>query len=351
MDDSAWGEVIAAGVLLLVTGALLGVYRWVYVATRDVTYTLASGVQRTVTQGMLIPAQDVALVQGETAYRRLRRSALRGILIGQDNRTSTSKVVAFAWTYAIAFGLLAIVFADWLGDTSGYAALINNGLQEAYLLFLGGTYAAAVIAKFKTSSDAQGETGKPAASAAGGANLKQLVANDQGDGDLGDFQYVLFNLIALIWFLGTFIPHLSDGFPIIPDLLTGLALTSAGGYSAKKLVAQSAPRLASIHPPSALASTDQDQSLIEVWGRNLIVNDDTGKDLTPPTVSVGGLTAKVTTVSQPLGVDHVTVEVPKGLDAGPVRVSALRSDGTLARGPDGTDGLTLTITAPKDAPA
>jgi len=342
-DHSLAAELIAAGCLLVVTLGLVAIGRRLAVATKEVTYTPEGGVARHVAKGSIIPAADVPLVL-PSDYTTVRVSLLRAIIVGKDNRTSTSKVVAFAWTYAIVFGLVAVIVAKWLDNPAGYDALIDNGLQEEYLLFLGGPYAAAVLAKYKAVSDAQGETGKAVAPVAS-ASAEQLVADDAGDGDLGDLQYVLFNLITLGWFFGTFAPNLSDGLPEVPDLLAGLALTSAAGYSAKKLISQGAPKLTALVPASAPPSTATAASHVEVWGRNLIVPADAAPAGTalPPVVSVGGRTAGVLAASQPLGVDRITIKVPAEVTLGPTRVTAVRADGVSATGPEGADGLTLTV--------
>ena len=346
MKDTTIAELIALGFLAVVTALMAAAGRSVAVATQDVSYTPAGGVEHKVAKGSLIPMGDLSLVLA-TNYRQRRLSLLRAVIVGKDNRTSTSKTVAFAWTYAIAFGLVSLIVAKWLGSADGWNKLVSNGLQEEYLLFLGGTYAAAVLAKYKAVSDAQGDTGKPAAPV-GSADPKQLIADDEGDGDLGDFQYVLFNVIALGWFFGTFAPHLGDGFPDVPALLAALALTSAGGYSAKKLVGQAAPSITALQPGSVPRSTQAAESRVDIWARNLLLpaaasGNGSGSMLTP-TITVGGRPAVVVSTGQPLGIDLITVNVPATVAPGVVKVVATRADGVPARGPDGTDGLTLTVT-------
>ncbi len=345
-DHSLAAELISAGFLVAVLIVLMAVGRRVAVAANDTTYTPAGGVARTVQKGSIIPAADVSLVLSED-YRSVRRPLLRALVVGADNRTSTSKVVALAWTFAITFGIVALIVAKWLGSPTGYDILIHKGLQGEYLLFLGGPYAAAVLAKYTASSTAQGQANKSVAPI-GSATPSQLIANDDGDGDLGDFQYVLFNAVTIAWFLGTFVPHLSDGMPDVPALLAGLTLTSAAGYSAKKLLTQAAPVMTALQPPSAPPSTMSAKSTVELWGRNLIVPASDGTALAA-VVSVGGQAATVSSFSQPLGVDQLVVEVPSGVAPGPVKVTATRADGVAATGPNGTDGLTLTVTAPPSA--
>lgn len=361
MSDASWAEVVSAIALVLLSAALVFIRRKVWVVTAPtVTYqrpaaagggaSAASGpITVTLDKGAVIPPADIAanLVPANT-YRRKGLSVMRLLVIGADNRTSTSKTVALAWTYAIAFGLFAVLVARWLGDRNGYASLISNGLREEYWLLLGGPYAAAILAKYAATTQNDG-AGKPTAPI-DGANPGQLVTDDQGNGDLGDFQYVLFNLIALAAYVGLFVPDLDSGLPQLPKVLTALALTSAGAYSAKKFLQQAPPTLTSVLPVSVPAGTAAQPSQVEVWGTNLILPGSVTPDGTalPPTVLVGGIVATVSAHQETLGSDHLTVTVPAGLASNSqVKVTAVRADGVPAVGPGGADGLALTIAAPQ----
>jgi len=63
--------------------------------------------------------------------------------------------------------------------------------------------------------------------------IKDIVANDQGDLDLGDTQYFLFTLVALAAFFIAFF-HDPTGLPVLSDTLVGLTSASAAAYVAKK---------------------------------------------------------------------------------------------------------------------
>jgi hypothetical protein len=380
MSNAAWAEVVSAIALVLLSAALILIRRRVWVVTAaTVTYTRpaaqaggttpaaspeteadtatstapapADGITVTLDKGAVVPAGDVQYLPAGS-YRRSSSSVMRLLVIGADNRTSTSKTVAFAWTYAILFGLFAILVAKWLGDDIGYSSLISNGIREEYWLFLGGPYAAAIAAKYAATSQNQGAGKTPGP--ADGATVGQLVVNDEGNGDLGDFQYVMFNVVTLAFYLGEFLPHLDGGLPHIPSVLTGLALTSAGAYSAKKFLQQAPPTLTSLLPATAPASTADKPSTIEVWGTNLILPSSVapGDSPLPPTVLVAGIVATVTASQETMGSDHLTVQVPAAVTSGPqvkvtggtqVKVTAVRADGVPATGPGGSDGLGLTI--------
>lgn len=269
--------------------------------------------------------------------RERRRSALGSILAGTDHRTSTSKTVVFAWTLAVAFGLLSLLVAVWLGDHGPWDAEVRRGLQEEYLLLLGGPFAAAVLAKYAATSQAESKPDAPV----GEAGAAQLVSNDQGDTDLGDFQYVLFNAIALAFFLGDFIGDLAGGFPVLPPILTGLVLTSTGGYAAKKLLAQAGPTLASVVPAAAAPGAS-----VQVFGTNLAVPASVSATGTQSnaTVLIGPHVATVTAHELVVGNDRLTVTVPKAAP-GSTPISATRADGVPARA-SGASALPFEILPP-----
>jgi hypothetical protein len=339
---------IALALLLVLTWVLAKVKRTVNIAQNGGTYTPAGGTERSVKTGDEIPANDVKLAEAaKIVVKPVDRTVLRSLAVGTDNRLSTSKTVALTWTYVIAFALISILVAKWLGRGAGFAALKAKGLQEEYLIALGGPYAAAVLAKYSAVSASQSE-GKPAA-AAGTAGTAQLVANDAGDGDLGDFQYVLFNAIAIVWVVVTFVLHPGRGLPDIPAVLAGLALTSAAAYSAKKLVSAAPPSLTSLLPPEA-----EQKGGVQLFGKNLVLPGTGPQDpMQVPTLMIGNHVVDATRISSsPGGIDRLSFSVPEKLDPGPYLVSAVRADGVAAGAPGGASGLPLQVTgAAKPTPA
>jgi hypothetical protein len=349
MTDSTLAQLIAALILGAITAALFLIRRRKYVAVGTVTY-VRDGVTYTVANGHAINRADLGFVEAAADNQYAQRSLawFRSLIVGADNRTSTSKTVALAWTYVIAFGLLTLIIARWLGSPGGFDELVDAGLQEEYWLFLGGPYAAAIIARWSTTRQ-ESESGKTEAPV-DAPSAGQLIENDLGDADLGDFQYVLFNVVALAYFLGEFIQNVDMGFPDLPAVLTGLALTSAGTYSAKKLFLQQArPTLTSV-VPAEVAHTAAVPATFDVWGRNLIVPADAAPDgsALPPTVLVGGKKADVVSSEQTLGADRIGVRMPAAFvpptPTTPTKVTAVRADGIQATGPGGMDGVTVTLT-------
>jgi hypothetical protein len=169
------------------------------------------------------------------------------LILGQDQRVSTSKVQVVLWTYAIAFALLTLIFA---GVNLGDSDAPGNTLQPEYLILLGSPAAAALLAKTTTTTKVQsGDIAKPEAPTDPGLKdgLSQVVSNDQGRIDFFDFQYALLNLVALFYFFTHFLAD-PTALPALPSTLVGLTGASAAGYAAKKGLYVEPPVLTGVYP-------------------------------------------------------------------------------------------------------
>lgn len=328
-------QLAAVGALLLVTALLMIPVRKENVATAEIPWKDAGGGDHTIDAGWLVPPAIAATNKNKIAPENV--SALRTLYLGKDNRTSTSKVVALAWTYAIVYGLLSLIAMKLMGDSRAWDTLTGAGLQEDYLLLLGGPYAAAVIAKYAAvaGNAADTKTSDPQAGPSMGKDTKNLIADDEGDTDLGDFQYVLFNIVALIFFLGTFIEDPKQGFPDLPSLLIGLALTSAATYTAKQAAVSAAgPQLTSVFPTTlkTLPGT------VDVFGRNLVENG------ALPMISIDGdRMTDVTVGAASRAGDHLMFKVPTGTSDKEYTVRVMTANGAVARTAGGAEFLTLTV--------
>ena len=211
------------------------------------------------------------------------------LVIGKDRRVSTSKFQVVMWTFAVAFGLFSLFYAfvipQLFGDLLGlswaerlqepiggsFNAFLKEGLDETYLLLLGFPLAAAVSSKAITSSKvAKGEVKKEKKTDPGASSSAQeLVGDDQGDVDLGDFQYLLFTRLAVAYFLAQFLAHPGSGLPDMPDTLVGLTGVAAAAYVGKKSVYKELPILLGVIPPTA-----EPGAWIEVYGKHLMSGGD-----------------------------------------------------------------------------
>lgn len=288
INDKETAALVTAGLLLAsVTLLLYATGRKERTAVGDITYTPSdSGEAKTISGGQAVPS-DVFKQLGDeqkTKVSEQRGLYFRALYVGADGRWSTSKLQALLWTYAIVFALVALA----VGELHGVKFFIDGEkvsfgdlpFREEYLIFLGGPYAAAVIAKASTAGKVEnGTMVKPPAGAGSGGEAgegeesgegeegtsgdveatgsglakgtKEVISSDTGRTDLLDLQYLFFNLIALGVFLGTFVVSLENGLPKIPLFLVGLTGTSALAYATKKTVESATPTIDSVVPSSA----------------------------------------------------------------------------------------------------
>jgi hypothetical protein len=231
------------------------------------------------------------------------------VVLGADNRVSTSKVQFALWTVALAYALLVIAFHD--------AVYPPGSLDPRYLLLIGFPAGAAVSAKAITTGQINsGSSSKTTISAKGkslGTAISEIVSNDQGDLDLGDTQYFLFNLVALVAFFIAFF-HNPVSLPVLPDTLVGLTSASAAAYVAKKATVSAAPA-----PPLALSAVSPQQGApgtpVTVFGSGIV--NTAAADGGAPAVTIGGLTAPA---QGGFTATMVPVMVPAGLKPGKVKV-------------------------------
>lgn len=96
--------------------------------------------------------------------------------------------------------------------------------------------------------------------------VKDIVANDQGDLDLGDTQYFIFTLVALAAFFIAFF-HDPTKLPVLSDTLVGLTSASAAAYVAKKAVGNWTDTLVLVNLPQNLSPGVADVQVITSDGR------------------------------------------------------------------------------------
>jgi hypothetical protein len=205
------------------------------------------------------------------------------LVLGKDNRASTSKFQAVVWTFAICFALLTLFFGHLVYGGFGWETFLHDGLNSDYLWLLGipatGLVGAKAITQSQLQSNPAAKITKPASvnasadakkkvsnadkvrTVAGivGTGVRELVSNDDDENPspaLGDLQYVIFNAIAVLYFLTAFLGHVENGLPTIPATLIALTGVSAGSYLASKATAQTAaPTILSAVPSRIVLGT------------------------------------------------------------------------------------------------
>jgi len=340
-DRSAAAELIAALVLLLLTLLGFATRETRAIATSNFVVTDKDGKEYQVVKGRTVPEE---LKQGlaNDRYKEQRVRYFRTLYVGLDNRWSTSKIQPLLWTYAVLFGLSSLLIAKWLGTPQGWTAQVKAGLQDEYLILLGGPFAAAVLAKFITTEKIRNETLPKTVAPEDSGGLKdglvQVISDDAGNTDLVDLQYFAFNLLALAYFLSVFVFHLQEGFPHLPALLVGLTGVAGATYVSKKAAERALPVLTSVVPGKAAPGGE-----VDLWGANLVV-EAPASPAPPgwkPKVTVAGVTAdELDVVNDAPATDHLKVRIPDA-PAGATKIVAFTAVGTQAGA-----GLDFEVTAP-----
>ena len=166
-------------------------------------------------------------------------------IIDGHGRLSTSLTQAALWTL-----LLSSSFIYFFVESAGRGGAFNDALSKSletldpvYLLLLGGPFAATVTAGLLVRTKLDADTIQKVDADA--PQLKDVVSDDGGNGDLIDAQFFVFNLVAILWFIGSIASH-HDELPTIPPALVGLTSLSALTYTASKAAAANAPVIRSI---------------------------------------------------------------------------------------------------------
>lgn len=196
---------------------------WVYVAV------LAGLAVFTLLLGVIVKTVASADTSGKPR-------GIATLVVGDDGRASTSKLQAMLWTFAVLWALISLLAGA--GIDTFHTALSSN-LREEYLLLLGGPFAAAIASKaITTNRTADDPSVKPVKQPTGKVTLTErvaeIVSNDHGAVDLGDFQYFAFTLVTLAYFAWAFIAKPAAGLPEVPGTLLVLVGVSQATYVAKK---------------------------------------------------------------------------------------------------------------------
>jgi IPT/TIG domain len=233
--------------------------------------------------------------------------------LGADGRLSTSHTIALAWTAVVAYILLALIVAD----PKSWSDALKN-LSPTYLLLWGFPYVALVLAKLTVPSRvASGSLVKPPSTEP--ATVSQLFSDDSGNTDVFDVQYVVFNVVAIVFVIVEFSrASLGSGFPVIPHGVLLLTGAPAAVYLINKVMPGGAPRIFSVSPTEVRIGQS-----FTIRGESLAPTSTTA---TSPTVSVGGVTAPTIATFTPTSIVVLAPDV--GSDLGrPVDVGVTTGPG------------------------
>ena len=252
--------------------------------------------------------------------------------MGWDRRASTSKTIAVVWTVLIVYMLLTLIFIAHSHSSTALRDILNKA-PDLYFVFLGGPYAAAIMAKIGvTQNTAQNNLQK--SDGKGVFNPLDIISNDQGATDLYDFQYTIFNLLAMVAVVIAFAAHPGRGLPPLPAFLALLTGGSAFVYTANKVTGSNPPSVTSVLPSSARV-----WDWVTISGANLYDQNassgSTSIKVGPAVVSGGNLRELS---------DRITFRVPP-VSPGVQAVTVVTNSGTQV-----PDGPAMSITVVADVP-
>ena len=252
------------------------------------------------------------------------RGGLIGLAVGADNRLSTSKFQVLIWTVAVVFAFFFFVFQLALGNDP-----VNfDSLNGEYLLLLGGPFAAAILAKqAATSRIGETEQQVPALK----PEVGDLVQDNSENGAVSDVQFLLFNFVAMSFFI-TAIAKTPTALPDLPDTLVGLTSISALTYLGAKLVGNNLPAIESVSLIAQANSTNDGKlranSQLRILGRNFVPLSKAEQKM-QTVVLFGAIEQLPSEVSD----REILVQAPSGLSAGPMEITVRTSAGAVADPP------------------
>ena len=170
----------------------------------------------------------------------------------------------------------------------GWLHFLHTGLSGSYLVLLGVPGAAAIAAKGITQSQVNGsgyKTPKPPGGSDPITRISEIFSADDGTTDIGDFQYLIFNVVTAVYFVAQFLNPDGSGLPTIPSTLLGLTSVSAGLYVGKKAITQSQPTVTGVFPLPL-----HDGQLFTVVGTGL-TEDPASPSEVKPQITIGGVPA------------------------------------------------------------
>lgn len=256
---------------------------------------------------------------------------LSDLIIGTDRRASTSKMQYLLWTVGVSFALCLIAMRTFLDPHGSFVCekmskldcVPNDGTWEQYLILLGVPAAAAVIAKATVTY--KSENGILQKTSAAKASVADIANNDNGQADLADVQYLVFNVIAFVYFAanflnkGTFVP--------VPNILLGLTSAAAATYTLNKAMTSNRPIIKSIQPGRIANGTQ-----VTLQGANLFPDASNARVV----LKIGGRVVEgvvpVNPTASSASVDTAVFRAPAGMSTDNPLVTVVTADGTETAG-------------------
>ncbi|WP_374195819.1 hypothetical protein [Streptomyces sp. ISL-24] len=279
------------------------------------------------TAGLLAALVTAGALTAASWFHRARGGALAPV-IGEDNRLSTSRVVAGAWVLFLAYAVLVLV--GQLAAASGHAerdALIAGlelGRGAGVVTVLAVVCAIAVLVRRVVGVRVLGQRLQKVR--ADRPRAADLLTDDAGRGAFADIQYVVIGGVALL-FAAVRLARRPDQLPDLPWGLAVVVLISAATYLAGKYAEGGRPVILSV--VRAREAGDLDAPIrtgddIEIRGAGFVPPGAQGADrLSRMVVRIGAVHVHVPLVPVNGGFVNPTdavLRVPVSADVEPGRV-------------------------------
>ncbi|MGH4034232.1 hypothetical protein ACQB60_35540 [Actinomycetota bacterium Odt1-20B] len=288
------------------------------------------------TAGLLAALVAAGLLTG-AGYAHRARGGVLAPVIGEDNRLSTSRVVAASWVLLVVFSVLVLA-----GELAGAG---RPGRREELLDGLGPGRAAALVTVLAVVCGVAVLVRRVVSLRVLGQRLQKVpadrpratdpVTDDEGRGSFTDVQYVLVSAAAVVFAAVRLARH-PEELPELPWGLALLVLVSAATYLAGKYAEGGRPVILSV--VRAREAGDLDAPIrvgddIEIRGAGFVPPGAGGADrLARMVVRIGAVYVHVPLVPVTGGFTNpadetLTVPVPADVEPGSVVIQVVTAAG------------------------
>lgn len=186
------------------------------------------------------------------------------LVVGADNRPSTSKLQFFLWTVVVLYAYAAIWAARfWHGQTDALSNIPPNLLLAMGFSLTTVTAAKGITSAYVSSgrlvkNPPPSEGSPPNATANSATGVSALATDDDGYPDLSKIQMLAWTLVSIGVFLVAVVVQVNAATPQLPDIDASLMVLMGlghGAYLGKKLVTTDVPRLTGLAPGGGVAGT------------------------------------------------------------------------------------------------
>ncbi|MGW0530771.1 hypothetical protein [Streptomyces sp. NPDC003032] len=288
------------------------------------------------TAGLLAGLVVGGLLTG-AAYVHRERGGVLAPVIGEDNRLSTSRVVAACWVLLVVFAVL--VLAGQLAVASGHGrrdeliAGLELGRAAGVMTVLAVVCGVAVLVRRVVGLRVLGQRLQKVR--ADRPRAADPLTDDSGRGSFADAQYILVTAVAVV-FAAVCLARRPEQLPDLPWGLAVLVLVSAATYLAGKYSEGGRPVILSV--VRAREAGDLDAPIrtgddIEIRGAGFVPPGAGDADrLARMVVRIGAVHVHVPLVPVPGGFSNpadatLTVPVPVDVEPGRVEVQVITAAG------------------------